>query len=156
MAQSCKYVKQLEEACRLVSEVLGRTGDRLVFQSRSGPPTQPWLEPDVLDCLREVKQCDLAASVVLAPIGFISDHLEVLYDLDTEAKQLCADLQLPGVRAGTAGTHPAFVRVIRELIVERMNDSPVRIAREALGASHDVCPADCCPAPQRPATAVRS
>jgi len=156
MAQSCKYVKQLEEACRLVSEVLGRTGDRLVFQSRSGPPTQPWLEPDVLDCLREVKQCDLAASVVLAPIGFISDHLEVLYDLDTEAKQLCADLQLPMVRAGTAGTHPEFVRVIRELIVERMNDSPVRIAREALGASHDVCPADCCPAPQRPATAVRS
>jgi protoporphyrin/coproporphyrin ferrochelatase len=156
MAQSCNYVKQLKEACRLVSEAIGRTGDRLVFQSRSGPPTQSWLEPDVLDYLREVKQRDLAASVVLAPIGFISDHMEVLYDLDTEAKQLCADLQLPMARAGTAGTHPEFVRMIRELIVERMNDSPERIALGALGASHDVCPADCCPAPQRPATTVRS
>jgi protoporphyrin/coproporphyrin ferrochelatase len=116
MAQSCNYVKQLKEACRLVSEAIGRTGDRLVFQSRSGPPTQPWLEPDVLDYLREVKQRDLAASVVLAPIGFISDHMEVLYDLDTEAKQLCADLQLPMARAGTAGTHPEFVRMIRELM----------------------------------------
>jgi protoporphyrin/coproporphyrin ferrochelatase len=153
MAQSCNYVKQLEEACRLVSKGLGRTGDRLVFQSRSGPPTQPWLEPDVLDYLRELKQRDLAASVVLAPIGFISDHMEVLYDLDTEAKHLCADLKLPMVRAGTAGTHPEFVRMIRELIVERMNDSPVRTA---LGASHDICPVDCCPAPQRPATGMRS
>lgn len=151
MAQSCNYVKQLEEACRLVSEAIGRTGDRLVFQSRSGPPKQPWLEPDVLDYLREVKQRGLAASVVLAPIGFISDHMEVLYDLDTEAKQLCADLQLPMARAGTAGTHPEFVRMIRELIVERMNDNPARIALGALGASHDVCPADCCPAPPRPA-----
>jgi protoporphyrin/coproporphyrin ferrochelatase len=156
MAQSCNYVQQLEEACRLVSEALGRTGDRLVFQSRSGPPTQPWLEPDVLDCLREVKQHDLAAGVVLAPIGFISDHMEVLYDLDTEAKQLCGDLELPMARAGTAGTHPQFVGMVRDLIVERMNENSVRIALGVLGASHDVCPENCCPAPPRPATVVRS
>jgi protoporphyrin/coproporphyrin ferrochelatase len=155
MAQSCNYVTQLEEACRLVSEAIGRTGDRLVFQSRSGPATQPWLEPDVLDHLREVKQRKLAAGVVLAPIGFISDHLEVLYDLDTEAKQLCGDLQLPMVRAGTVGTHPEFVRMVRELIVERMRATPERVALGALGASHDVCPGDCCPAPQRPMGAVR-
>jgi ferrochelatase len=155
MAQSCNYVTQLEEACRLVSEAIGRTGDRLVFQSRSGPATQPWLEPDVLDYLREVKQRKLAAGVVLAPIGFISDHLEVLYDLDTEAKQLCGDLQLPMVRAGTVGTHPEFVRMVRELIVERMRATPERVALGALGASHDVCPIDCCPAPQRPRAAVR-
>ncbi|MGC2198300.1 MAG: ferrochelatase [Terriglobales bacterium] len=156
MAQSCDYVKQLAEACRLVSEALGRTGDQLVFQSRSGPAAQPWLEPDVLDSLRQVKERNLAASIVLAPIGFISDHMEVLYDLDTEARHLCAGLELPMVRAGTVGTHPEFVRMIRELIVERTQASPLRIALGTMGASHDVCPENCCPAPQRPATAVRS
>ena len=155
MAQACNYVKQLEEVCRLVSEALGRSGDRLVFQSRSGPPTQPWLVPDVLDYLRDIKQQDLAAGVVVAPIGFISDHMEVLYDLDTEAKQLCVELQLPMVRAGTVGAHPRFVRMIRELIEERINETPVRIAVGALGPSHDVCPLDCCPAPQRPAATGR-
>jgi ferrochelatase len=149
MAQSCRYVTQLEEVCHLVSTELGRSGDRLVFQSRSGPPTQPWLEPDVLDHLREIKQRDLAAGVVIAPIGFISDHMEVLYDLDTEAKQLCDELQLPMVRAGTVGAHPRFVRMIRELIQERMSEEPVRIALGTLGPSHDICPSDCCPAPQR-------
>lgn len=155
MAQTCNYVKQLEEACRLVSEALGRSGDRLVFQSRSGPAGQPWLEPDVLDYLREAKQRDLATGVVVAPIGFISDHMEVLYDLDTEAQQLCAELQLPMVRAGTVGAHPKFVRMIRELIVERMSENPIRSALGALGASPDVCPADCCPVPQRPPAAGR-
>jgi len=156
MAQSSRYVGQLEEVCRLVSTELGRSGDRLVFQSRSGPPTQPWLEPDVLDHLREIKQRDLAASVVLAPIGFISDHMEVVYDLDTEAKQLCEELHLPMVRAGTVGAHPRFVRMIRELIEERMSEEPVRIALGALGPSPDICPADCCPAPQRPAQLGRA
>jgi ferrochelatase len=156
MAQSSRYVSQLEEVCRLVSTELGRSGDRLVFQSRSGPPTQPWLEPDVLDHLREIKQRDLAASVVLAPIGFVSDHMEVVYDLDTEAKQLCEELHLLMVRAGTVGAHPRFVRMIRELIEERMSEEPVRIALGALGPSPDICPADCCPAPQRPAQLGRA
>ena len=155
MAQNCRYVEQLEEVCRLVSEALGRSGDRLVFQSRSGPPTQPWLEPDVLDHLREIKQRGLAGCVVIAPIGFISDHMEVLYDLDTEAKYLCEELQLPMVRAGTVGAHPRFVRMIRELIEERMSQEPVRIALGELGPSHDVCPTDCCPAPQRPISSGR-
>lgn len=150
MAQSSNYVKQLNEACRLVSEELGRSGDRLVFQSRSGPPTQPWLEPDVLDALKQIKQDATSSGVVLAPIGFISDHMEVLYDLDTEAKQLCEELQLPMVRAGTVGAHPQFVAMIRELVAERISDNPVRIALGPLGPSHDVCPEDCCPAPPRP------
>ena len=153
MAQSSNYVKQLDESCRLVSEELGRSGDRLVFQSRSGPPTQPWLEPDVLDTLKQIKEDGSTSGVVLAPIGFISDHMEVLYDLDTEAKQLCETLQLPMVRAGTVGAHPRFVTMIRELIEERMSDNAVRIALGPLGPSHDVCPGDCCPAPQRPAPA---
>jgi ferrochelatase len=155
MAQSSNYVQQLEEACRLVSEALGRHDDSLVFQSRSGPPTQPWLEPDVLDYLREVKQRELAAGVVIAPIGFISDHMEVLYDLDTEAKQLCDELQLPMVRASTVGTHPEFVRMIRDLIVERVSENPVRVALGSFGPSHDICSEDCCPAPQRPPTSSR-
>ena len=155
MAQSSNYVTQLEEACRLVSESLGRTGDRLVYQSRSGPPTQPWLEPDILDYLREAKQRDLADGVVIAPIGFISDHMEVLYDLDTEAKNLCREIGLPMVRAGTVGTHPEFVKMIRELVVERMSDAPTRLALGNQGPSHDLCPVDCCPTPQRPPTMGR-
>jgi len=155
LAQTCSYGSQLEETGRLVSEGLGRSGDRLVFQSRSGPAAQPWLEPDILDYLREVKQRDLASGVVVAPIGFISDHMEVLYDLDTAAVEVCADLHLPMVRAGTVGAHPRFVSMIRELIVERTEENPVRIALGGLGASHDVCPADCCPAPRGPTTAGR-
>ncbi len=155
MAQNSNYGKQLEESCRLVSAALGRKEDRLVFQSRSGPPTQPWLEPDVLDFLRKVKQQNLAPGVVIAPIGFISDHMEVLYDLDTEAAQLCVEVQLPMVRAGTVGTHPRFVSMIRELIVERMDKASERVAIGTMGPSHDICPEDCCPAPQRPMTAPR-
>jgi ferrochelatase len=98
MAQSSKYVPQLEESCRLVSNPLGRKDDRLAYQSRSGPPTQPWLEPDILDVLREIKQRNSAGAVVIAPIGFISDHMEVLYDLDTEARALCAEIKLHGPR----------------------------------------------------------
>jgi ferrochelatase len=156
MAQGCNYEKQLLEASRLVSEKLGSEGDLLVFQSRSGPATQPWLEPDVLDAMRKIKAEDLASGVVVAPIGFISDHMEVLYDLDTEAKQLCEQLGLPMVRAKTVGTHPRFVTMIRELIEERMSDAPVRLALGSLGPNHDVCPVDCCLPPARPAAVLSS
>ena len=93
---------------------------RLVFQSRSGPPTQPWLEPDICDYLAELKEAG-TEDVVIAPIGFISDHMEVLYDLDTEARALCEKIDLNMVRAATVGTHPTFISMIRELILERMN-----------------------------------
>lgn len=151
MAQNSSYLRQLEESVRLVSEALGRTGDRMAFQSRSGPPSQPWLEPDVVDTLRAMKQGNTHSGAVIAPIGFISDHLEVLFDLDTEARAACDEIGLPMERAATAGTHPAFVSMIRELIQERVDENPVRRALGTLGPSHDVCPADCCPAPQRPA-----
>ncbi len=146
MANGCKYLEQLTEASRLVSECLGRTGDPLVFQSRSGPPTQPWLEPDILDHLRTI-HAQGAKSVVIVPIGFVSDHMEIIYDLDTQARDLCDQLGLTMVRAGTAGTHPRFVRMIRELIEERMSGATERPALGVLGPSHDVCPLDCCPAP---------
>ncbi len=151
MADGCGYFEQLQEASRLVAERFGRADHRLVFQSRSGPPTQPWLEPDILEYLREVKAAGEIQDVIVIPIGFVSDHLEVIYDLDTAARAVCDDLGLNLIRVGTVGTHPRFVRMIRELIVERMEESPVRAAVGILPARPDVCPDDCCPAPQGPA-----
>jgi ferrochelatase len=145
MANTCDYVRQLEEVRRLVSEALGHKNDALVYQSRSGAPGQPWLEPDILDHLRQVKARNLASAVVLAPIGFISDHMEVLYDLDVEARQLCDALALPMTRAKTVGVHPKFVAMIRELILERINPELERRAVGALGPRADVCAEDCCP-----------
>jgi protoporphyrin/coproporphyrin ferrochelatase len=142
MAENCGYQSQLEETGRLIAERLGQTHWRLVFQSRSGQPTQPWLVPDICDYLKELKQSG-ETDVVVAPIGFVSDHMEIIYDLDTEARQLCEAMGLNMVRASTVGTHPAFVRMIRELILERTEG----IEPQCLGTrgpSHDVCPATCC------------
>ena len=150
MANTCDYVRQLEEVRRLVSARLYITNDALVYQSRSGPPGQPWLEPDILHWLREVKDRNLASAVVLAPISFLSDHMEVLYDLDVEARQLCDSLDLPMARGKTVGVHPKFIAMIRELILERTAGAERR-ALGSLGPRPDVCEDDCCPAPQRPA-----
>jgi ferrochelatase len=144
MADGCAYVAQLEEACGLVARGAGRSSWRLVYQSRSGPPSQPWLGPDVLDHLRSLK-ADGATDVVVAPIGFVSDHMEVKYDLDYEARQKAAELGLNLVRAGTAGAHPRFVSMIRELVEERLGDSPERRTLGSRGPAPDVCPEDCCP-----------
>ncbi len=153
MARGSMYEAQLRETCRLVAGALEHTHWRLVYQSRSGPPSQPWLEPDIGEHLRELK-AEGVRDVVIAPVGFISDHLEVLYDLDTEARELCAEIGLNMVRAATVGTHPDFVRMIRELIVERISDVPKRFAGVD-GPSHDVCPVDCClPGTGRPAAST--
>lgn len=155
MAHTSDYVQQLEEVRKLVSARLGIRNDALVYQSRSGAPGQPWLEPDILDYLREVKSKNLASAVVLAPISFISDHMEVLYDLDIEARQLCDSLPLPMARAKTVGVHPKFITMIRELILER-TEGAERRALGSLGPRQDVCAEDCCPAPQRPARPQRT
>jgi ferrochelatase len=152
MAEGCPYVEQLVESSRLVMEVFGELTSRLVYQSRSGPPSQPWLVPDICDYLRDVKQAGIYDSVVIVPIGFISDHMEVLFDLDTQARELCDEIGLRMARAGTAGTHPAFVGMIRELIAERVAGSPPR-AIGKFGPRADVCPIGCCPSGRpRPAT----
>ncbi|HEX6185840.1 MAG TPA: ferrochelatase, partial [Pyrinomonadaceae bacterium] len=143
MAAGCEYERQLMETSRLVAEGAGAARWRLVFQSRSGPPTQPWLEPDVCDHLRSLKE-EGVTDVVVAPVGFISDHMEVLYDLDTEAHALAGELGVNMVRAATVGTHPEFVRMIRELIQERLDPLLPRRALGAYPPSHDVCPVDCC------------
>jgi ferrochelatase len=143
MADTCDYQEQLLETCSLVAAGADHEHWRLVFQSRSGSPAQPWLEPDICDYLRELKEAG-TEDVVIAPIGFISDHMEVMYDLDTEARALSEKLGLNMIRASTVGLHPTFVEMIRELILERtVPDYPKRFSG-ARGASHDVCPADCC------------
>lgn len=149
MAQGCDYENQLAETGRLVAEVLGHKQWKLVYQSRSGPASQPWLEPDILDCLRELKARGSAMDVVIAPIGFVSDHMEILFDLDTQARELCKELGLGMVRAETVGTHPRFIRMIRELIRERLDESVTKLALGALGVRPDFCASDCCPMPQR-------
>jgi protoporphyrin/coproporphyrin ferrochelatase len=148
MANTSDYVMQLEEVRRLVSLELGCKNDALVYQSRSGAPGQPWLEPDILDYLREIHAEKSVSAVVLAPIGFISDHMEVLYDLDIEVIRLCDSLGLSVARAKTVGVHPKFIAMIRELILERIDSSEERRAIGSLAARSDVCAEDCCPSPR--------
>jgi protoporphyrin/coproporphyrin ferrochelatase len=142
MAANCEYVAQLQEAGSLIAAELGIEQWQVVYQSRSGSPMQPWLGPDINDHLRELHSKGTGA-VVVAPIGFVSDHMEIVYDLDFEAQNLANELGIKMVRAATAGTHPAFVKMIRELIVERMYNEPPRFLGSR-GPVHDVCPADCC------------
>lgn len=143
MSDGCRYVEQLRESCRLVAEEAALSDWELVYQSRSGPPAQPWLEPDVCDRIRELPEEEIR-DVVIIPVGFISDHMEVLFDLDTEALELSVSLGLNMVRVPTAGTHPTFVQMIRELITERIDEQVEKRCLGSLGASHDVCPVDCC------------
>jgi len=155
MAAGCDYEAQLRDAAHLVVTAAGlepgSDGDYdLVFQSRSGPPTVPWLEPDINDHL-----ATLAAHgtdrVVVIPIGFISDHMEVRFDLDTQAAQTAADLGITMVRAATVGTDHRFVAMIRALVSERLTGAE-RLALGPLGPWPDDCPADHCPPPRpRPA-----
>lgn len=128
MSQSSPYVRELEQASAAVASGAGVPEWSLVYQSRSGPPTQPWLEPDILDYLRTTR-----ADTVIAPIGFLSDHMEVIYDLDTEANALADELGIRMVRAGTVETHPLMIEMIQEMVE----------------SEHLTCPAGCCAAPVR-------
>src|SRR5690348_3271286 len=143
-----RYVTQLTEAARLVAERTGGHPWRLVYQSRSGPPAQPWLGPDVRDYLAELAAAG-APAAVLVPVGFVSDHMEVRHDLDVEAAETAARLGLPVQQAATPGTDPRFVSMITELVRERLDGTaPVALGR--LVPAADACPADCC----RPPTPV--
>ena len=154
MARNCDYEAQLQNTCALVAEAIEKPEWLLVYQSRSGSPTQKWLEPDICDTLREIRIANVT-DVVVAPIGFISDHMEVLYDLDTEAQAICQEIGLNMSRAATVGTHPEFIGMIADLIVERTTDNPSRPALGVRGPSHDVCPENCClSGHSRPATAA--
>jgi protoporphyrin/coproporphyrin ferrochelatase len=142
MAAKCDYAVQLEETARLIAAQLRYENWRVVYQSRSGSPSQPWLGPDICDYVKELKAKGVT-DVVVAPIGFVSDHMEIVYDLDVELRQVVDNLGINLVRAATAGTHPSFVKMIRELILERVDDAPARFLGSR-GAVHSICPADCC------------
>jgi ferrochelatase len=140
MARNCAYEFQLRETARLVADAVGVEHWRVVYQSRSGPPHVPWLEPDVCNHLEQLD----APGVVVSPIGFVSDHLEVLYDLDVEARETAERIGMPFARAASAGTHPAFVGAIREAIVERLRFGQPKRALGRFGPSWDTCAPDCC------------
>ncbi|SEG12271.1 ferrochelatase [Thermomonospora echinospora] len=140
-----RYAAELADIAAVVAERAAPGHDRaLVYQSRSGPPTQPWLEPDIGDHLRKLHAAGTRA-VVVVPIGFVSDHMEVKYDLDVEAAELAAELGLAFERAATPGTHPRYVAMVRELLLERTAgpDAP-RPALGTLGPHPDDCTAGCC------------
>jgi ferrochelatase len=150
-----RYEAQLRETAALVAAESGvDLPYDLVWQSRSGPPQVPWLEPDVNDHLETLADTGVTA-VVVSPIGFVSDHLEVVWDLDTEAATTARKLGMDYARAATPGVHPAFVAMVRELVQERL--APDTSRRRALGSlpAWDACPVGCCPPPRRPETPGR-
>ncbi|MFN2518972.1 MAG: ferrochelatase [Jatrophihabitantaceae bacterium] len=147
------YAAQQHETARLVAEAV-RGADAafdLVWQSRSGASGVPWLEPDVNEHLRTLAASGVSAAVV-SPTGFVADHVEVVWDLDTEARQTAAGLGLHYARAATAGTHPAFVAMITQLVEERLHGTEP-LALGSLGVCGVDCPLGCCPTPSRAAVA---
>ncbi|MBK5292893.1 MAG: ferrochelatase [Acidobacteriia bacterium] len=149
MASTSRYQEQLLDACATVAGLCGNPPWRLVYQSRSGPPGQPWLEPDIRYSVREIAAAGNCPGIVIAPIGFLSDHLEVLWDLDYDAAAVCGEVGLPMRRAATVGAHPRFVGMIRELILERIDPSQSRLSIGDAPLCPDICPVDCCPPPPR-------
>jgi ferrochelatase len=148
-----RYTEQLTETAELVHAVAAPDLPwDLVWQSRSGPPQVPWLEPDINDHLRVLSDKGVT-DVVVSPIGFVSDHLEVIWDLDNEAAETARDLGLGYARAGTPGTDPRFVAMIRDLVLERTAGTP----RDRLGTLPvwDTCAVGCCPTPRRPGPATQ-
>ena len=142
MARASAYTTQLAETCRLIRDALELQDDSLVYQSRSGPPRVPWLEPDVCDHIKALAERGVR-DLVLVPVGFISDHMEVINDLDLEAQAAARAVGINLVRAFTVGAHPRFVRMIRELILERTQGEPPR-ALGVLPPSPHGCAPGCC------------
>ena len=133
MAVNCDYADQLADVGDVIATAVGIGNWQLVYQSRSGSPSQPWLGPDVTEHLRTLHRQSVK-NVVVAPIGFVSDHMEVVYDLDIEAQRVARESGMKMVRAASAGTHPAFVKMIRELILERVENR----------VPENICAPDCC------------
>ncbi|MFL2538039.1 MAG: ferrochelatase [Candidatus Rariloculaceae bacterium] len=143
MAKCTDYEAQLQEACNLVGQVVGINSWQLVYQSNNASYGEPWLEPDIADALEKVKSSG-RSHVVIMPIGFVCDHMEVVLDLDIEAKEQADNLGLQLTRAATVGSHPAYISMVRELIIERMSKNPDRQYLGSRGANGDYCKPDCC------------
>jgi len=164
LARSSPYERQLRESCRLVWERVLQTaqtvnfpdvsacrddihafvtGWDLAYQSRSGPRDQAWLEPDVAECLRRL-HAEGVGNVVIVPIGFLVESMEIVYDLDIAVSRICESMGLNMVRAATIGTHPRLTKLIRALALERLDPTAERSALGQDGPWPDCCPADCC------------
>ncbi len=148
-----RYSRQVAEAARLVAAELGRDEFDVVWQSRSGPPQVPWLEPDVLDHLDALAAAGTRA-VVLAPVGFVSDHVEVVWDLDTEARERADALGVRLARAATAGPDPRFADMVVELVAEHVDGVPARrlstVPAGGCGVNGTLCAQRCCEPAARP------
>ncbi|WP_232664477.1 ferrochelatase [Pseudonocardia sp. TRM90224] len=148
-----RYSSQIAEAARLVAAELGVDDYDVVWQSRSGPPQVPWLEPDILDHLDALHERGVPA-VVLSPVGFVSDHVEVIWDLDTEARERAAELGMGFARAATAGPDPRFADMVVELVAELTDGTPARrlgsVPSAGCGVNGVPCAVDCCRLPVRP------
>jgi ferrochelatase len=142
------YVAQLDAAAALIAQAAPGIERVMAYCSRSGPPSVPWLTPDINDALRDLT-ANGVTDVVVVPIGFVSDHIEVRWDLDVEAAATAAELGLGFHRTAPPADDPRFVSMIRELVDERLDRSAPRRALSSLGPSHDVCPAGCCRVPTR-------
>jgi ferrochelatase len=148
MADHSRYEEQLRESAKLICRAAKHGPWELVFQSRSGPPQQPWLEPDVCDRIEQLQAEQGIEHVVIQPLGFVSDHMEVLFDLDHEAAELCKEKGIHFIRAASVGVHPRFIKMIVDLIEERLSPDTERPCLGTYGPSHDLCPGDCCLYPQ--------
>jgi protoporphyrin/coproporphyrin ferrochelatase len=148
-----RYSRQVAEAARLVAAELGAEEHDVVWQSRSGPPQVPWLEPDIVDHIDALHARGVRA-VVVAPIGFVSDHVEVIWDLDTEARERAEELGMGFARAGTAGPDPRFADMVAELVAEHLHDAAPRslgaVAADGSTVNGVPCAVDCCRPAQRP------
>jgi ferrochelatase len=157
-ADRCDYVAQHRDLAALVADEVGAPGWDLVYQSRSGAPHIPWLEPDISEHLAALHARGVPGAVMV-PIGFVSDHMEVIWDLDTVAVQAAEELGLPVARAATAGTDPRFVAMVADLLAESRAAADgqlavARPARGALGPRVSPCVAGCCPNPRGPRPAL--
>ena len=151
-----RYSRQVGEAARLAAEAAGLAEHDQVWQSRSGPPTIPWLDPQIEDHLETLHDRGVS-SVVVSPVGFVSDHIEIVFDLDAELAEAAEKLGMGFVRAASAGSDPRFVHMIVELIAEQVDGAPVRglgsVPRAGVGCNGTLCHPGCCepPARRRPA-----
>ena len=150
MAATSDYESQLSEAARIVHELAGMEGpNEVVYQSRSGPPSVPWLEPGIDGRLQQLAD-DGITEVLVHPLGFVADHMEVLFDLDTQASGIAKNSGINMVRTPTVGTHPRFVSMLVDLVEEAAGLRADRPALGDAGPRPDICSVDCCPAPSRP------
>ena len=148
-----RYSRQIGEAARLVAAEVGASTYDVVWQSRSGPPSVPWLAPDVCEHL-ETLHTDGVGAVIVCPVGFVSDHVEVVWDLDNEAREKAAELGMAFARAATVGPHPRFSRMVVELMAEHTSGAPVRalgsVPSAGCGVNGTPCAPDCCLPVRRP------